>query len=86
VREQRAKVAEHEVRLLENVSVRVAAELVVPAARLPFPLPIKLPGAAGVVVPVAVEFHGQALVGPAAIHSVGSGHAIRLRQRQPVVA
>ena len=83
VREEASQLREHETRVLEDVAVGVAAELVAPSARLAFAAAVLLPRVAGAVVAVAVELDGEPVCGPAAVDATSAGGAVGLREREP---
>ena len=79
--EQGAQLGEHELRVLDDVLVGVAAELVASGAGLAFAAAVLFPGVAGVVVAVAVELDGQAPFGLPAVHVSAAGRLVGLGQR-----
>ena len=79
-----SQLVQHQPRVLEDVAVGVAAELVAACARLSLATAVLLPRVAGMVVAIAVELHGQSLLGPAAVDPASAGGAVRLGQGKSV--
>src|SRR5688572_25175520 len=84
--EQYPKLAEHLLRELHDVTVREAAEVVAAGVRLAFAAAVLLPGVAGGVIPVAIEFHGEPMLRPPAVDAAAGGEAVADRERQSVLA
>src|SRR5215213_11499715 len=84
--EQMGQLAQHLLRLLEDVAVRVTAELVAARPCVAFAPPVLLPGVARVVVAVAVELDRQAPFRPAAVDAVSAGDAVGLGPWQVMLA
>src|SRR3954471_17620950 len=82
---QPSELGEHARRLLDDVAVRVAAEVVLARVRLACAHMIALPGVAGAVVDVADELDGEAVLGPAAVDAPAARNAVGDRKRQAVL-
>jgi len=82
LRQQRAELSQDEVRLLEDISPGVVPELVTARTRLALSAAVLLPGVAGMVERVAVEFHGEGHPVPAAVDPAATSRAIELGERQ----
>jgi hypothetical protein len=71
---------------LEDVAPGVAAELVASGTGLALAATVLLPRVAGVVVLVAVELDGKAVLGPAAVHPPPPGGTVRPGERETSLA
>jgi hypothetical protein len=78
------QLSQHQGLVLGHVVVGVAPELATSRPRQALPATVLLPRVAGVVVAVAVELHGEAVVGSAAVDVAAVGDPIGDREGQPL--
>ena len=78
-----AELGQHVAGVLDHIAPCEDAELVSALPSLTFPLMIRFPGVARVVVAVAVEFCCELLIRPPAVDISSVGGAVHVRQWQP---
>src|SRR4051812_35960861 len=82
LRQEGTKLREHRGWMLEDVAPGVAAVLVAPSVGLALAPAVLLPGVARGVVAVGIEFHRQAVLGPAAVDAFAPRGAVGYGQGQ----